>query len=279
MYKFLICAALLLFIILKVPAQKLQPIIGVHGGVNFSIPKILGSYEMITLLNGEELPEREYDPLYRNFGHQLGFSFFVGLNDHFAVGLMPQTATYAYGYNTSLEVYFTNGNPASLTERISKSKIDYINIPLVVNYYIRKAAFTPYLTGGTSYGLLRGARQNVDTRITDYSTSDVNYLNLTPSVNTSEYIRSKFNFFGGVGAQYDLTQMRIALDISYWLGLHNIVNETNRFDSQNLSARTYAISDDLQLDHVVINLSILFPINKVVKKGALDCTTFKTKRR
>lgn len=279
MQKYFIYAVILLFTSFKLSAQKFQPVIGIHGGVNFSIPKVTDSYEMITLLNGEPTPDRNYNNLFQSFGHQIGFSLYLYLNDHLAIGLLPQMATYTYGYNTSLEFFNTNGAPVSMVERFSESKLNYINIPLVLNYYIRKATFSPYLMGGASYGIMRGAQQTVETQTTDYATSDVTYPNTTQAVNDNEYIRSKINVFGGVGAQYDLTQLRIALDISYWMGLNNIVNETNRYDTQSLSGRTYAVSDDLTLDHVVVNLSVLFPINKVNTKGALDCTTFKKKRK
>lgn len=275
MLKYLIPAVLLQWSMSPLAAQKFQPVIGVHGGINFSSPRILGTQEMITLLNGEELPEREYNQLFQNFGHQLGFSIFVTLNDYLSVGLLPQMARYRYGYNTSLEFFDTGGTLISTTETESVQHLNYINIPLVFQYKMRKAAFSPYLFGGASYGILRDARPDVVTATTGALLVESSFTNSS----TGEFITSKISILGGVGGSYNLTNVIIALDVSYWIGIHNIVNESGRYANQTVSGSTYDIPDDMKLDHLVLNLSILFPINKVKKLGALDCSPIKKKRR
>jgi len=79
------------------------------------------------------------------------------------------------------------------------------------------------------------------------------------------------NLFGGSGVFYEFTLFRLAVDFTYWYGLNNIVNETRRFENQTISGSTYDISDDIKLHHLVMNFSILFPINKPTNRGSLDC--------
>ena len=59
---------------LLINAQSIKPYIGINGGINFTRAQVLGSYDIITLLNGEALDGSQYDPLFRNFGYHFGFS-------------------------------------------------------------------------------------------------------------------------------------------------------------------------------------------------------------
>lgn len=260
-------------------AQSVTPYVGIHGGINFTQPVILGSYDIITLLDGEALEGSRYDPLFRNFGSQIGFSFVLEINEHLSVGLMPQMARYSYGYSSSLDFLANDGTLASSTENISKQRLNYLNFPLFIQYTIRHADFSPYLIAGFSYGYLRNAQHDVITTTTLYADGDELIFTQPTSDNyTSEFIHSKLSIFGGIGALYDLTLFRLAADITYWYGLNNISHETNRFQNQTISGSTYDISDDIKLNHFALNVSILFPINKQEKRGSLDCVIPKKRR-
>lgn len=262
-----------------IQGQSIKPYIGIHGGINFSQPQILGNYDIITLLDGEALQGRRYNSLFQNFGNQIGFSFILEFNDHIAIGLMPQMARYSYGYSSSIDFFSNDGTLASTTENTSKQRLNYLNFPLFVQYTIRQADFSPYLIAGFSYGYLRNAQHDVVTNTTIYTDEDELVFSQPASDNySSEFIYSKLNLFGGIGAFYDLTLFRLAVDITYWYGLNNISNETNRFQNQTISGSTYDISDDIKLHHFVLNISLLFPINKQTNRGSLDCVTPKKRR-
>jgi hypothetical protein len=262
-----------------IQGQSIKPYIGIHGGINFTQPQILGSYDIITLLDGEALQGRQYNSLFRNFGNQIGFSFLLEFNGHITIGLMPQMARYSYGYSSSMDFYSNNGTLASTTENKSKQRLNYLNFPLFIQYTIRTADFSPYLIAGFSYGYLRNAQHDVVTNTTIYTDGEELVFSQPTSDNySSEFIHSKLSLFGGVGAFYDLTLFRIAADITYWYGLNNISHETNRFQNQIISGSTYDISDDIKLHHFVLNISILFPVNKQTNRGSLECVTPKKRR-
>lgn len=260
-------------------AQSLKPYIGIHGGINFTRPQIIGSYNIVTLLNGEALQGRQYNSLFKNFGNQFGFSFVLEFNDHFSLGLMPQVARYSYGYSSSIDFFANDGSLASTTGNRSTQRLNYLNIPAFVQYTIREADFSPYLIAGFSYGYLRNAQHDVVTNTTLYTEGEDLVFSQSASDNFStQFIHSKLNIFGGIGAYYNLSLFRLAADITYWYGLNTVTNETNRYQDQTISGSTYDISDDLKLHHFILNISLLFPINKQINKGSLDCVTTKKRR-
>ena len=262
-----------------IQGQSVKPYIGIHGGINITQPQILGSYDIITLLDGEALQGSRYNSLFRNFGNQIGFSFLLEFSDHLAIGLMPQTARYSYGYSSSMDFFSNDGTLASTTENTSKQRLSYLNFPLFVQYTIRRADFSPFLIAGFSYGYLRNAQHDVVTNTTIYTNGEELVFSQPTSDNySSEFIHSKLSLLGGIGAFYDLTVFRLAADVTYWYGLNNISHETNRFQNQTISGSTYDISDDIKLHHFVLNISLLFPINKQTNRGSLDCVTTKKRR-
>jgi hypothetical protein len=230
-------------------------------------------------LNREALQGRDYDPLIWNSGNQIGFSFILEINDHISVGLMPQMARYSYAYSSSMDFYTNDGTIASNTKNNSKRNFNYVNFPLFLQYTIRQADFSPYLIAGFSYGYLRNAQHDVETVTTIYTDGeDLVFSQSTSDNYTTSFIHSKLNVFGGIGAFYDLTLLRVAADITYWYGLHNVTHETNRYQNQTISGSTYDISDDIKLHHFILNISLLFPINKQHNRGSLDCVTNKKRR-
>jgi hypothetical protein len=268
-----------LFTLLNLQAQSVKPYIGIHGGVNFSQLQILESYNIITLLNGDDLEEKQYNSLFRNFGNQIGFSFLLEINDKISVGLMPQMARYSYGYSSSLDFLSNNGTLVSTTENISRQQLNYINIPIFLQYTIMSKDFSPYLIAGFAYGYLRNAQHDVETNTSIYTErEDLNFSQPTSDTYSTSFIHTKLNGFGGIGVLYNLELFRLTMDITYWYGLNNITDETNRFQNQTISGSTYDISDDLKLHHFVLNISLLFPINKSEKKGSLECVTHKKRR-
>ena len=271
--------AIYLVAIPDIQAQSLKPYIGIHGGINFSQPQILASYNIITLLNGEELESKQYNSLLQNVGNQLGVSFILEITDKISVGIMPQIAKYVYGYSSSMDFFSNDGILVSTTENTSRQRLNYINFPVFLQYSITKGDFSPYLIAGFSYGYQRSAQHEVETNTTIYTEGeDLIFSQTTTDSYSSSFIHTKLNAFGGIGIRYNLTLFRLALDITYWYGLNNISHETNRFQNQTISGSTYDISDDIKLHHVVLNFSLLFPLNKPSNRGSLECVNPKKRR-
>lgn len=277
----LVVCMCLIFPSQKSSGQKLEPYIGLHGGINFSIPKILQSYQVITMLNGATPDSRNYEPFYKNFGHQFGFSFFLGIKDHLAIGVLPEFNNYSYRYSSRMDFFDNQGQTTSSVEYNSKKRLNYLSFPVIVQYNIRKEGITPYVFGGAAYELLRNAQQNIKivTTSTTSAGSDIVLTNNYTDNYSSQFIRSKVNLLGGLGMACDFTQFRLGIDVSYRFCLNNIVSTAGRYENQTTSGTTYDVSDDIKLNNILINASVTFPISQVTKKGAVVCTYFKTKRR
>jgi hypothetical protein len=260
--------------------QDIKPYVGFHGGINFSLPVIISSYNLVTSIDDDLAGERNYETLFNNIGHQIGFSLYLQFTDHLLIGFLPETGKYSYGYSSSMEFNDSQGNIASTYINESKINLNYITFPLLIQYHILKDEnWSPYLFAGGSYGLLRNAQHDVNSiTILETESGPIEFYDPSTSNSSVEFIRSKWNVFGGIGTFYDFTQWRFGLDVSYWLGLHNIVNEANRYNNQAISGSTYDITDDVRLNHLVINISVLFPINKQINKGSLDCVVPKRRK-
>ncbi|MGD2035419.1 MAG: porin family protein [Bacteroidales bacterium] len=261
--------------------QNVKPYIGIHGGINFSKPDLLSGYDLITMIDDAETEERNYDPMFSNFGNQLGFSLYLELNDYLLVGFLPEMVKYSYGYSSYLEFFDSQGELESTYRNETGISLNYINFPLLVQYQILKETdWSPYLFAGGSYAILRNAQHTVaSTTILETENGPIEFYDPSTTNSSTEFIRSKWDLFGGIGGYYDFSQFRLALDISYRIGLHNIVNESNRYNNQSISGSTYDISDDIRLNHLVANLSVLFPINKKTDRGSLDCVLPKRRKK
>jgi hypothetical protein len=278
--KFLL-VAILLVIINVIHGQSVQPYIGIHGGINFSQTILLGQNQgIVTLLNGEKSPERKYNSIFKNFGNQVGFSIYLKLNDHWSIGFLPELAKYSYGYNSLMKFNNNQGDTVLSIENTSKTNINYFNFPLILQYQYKIQKISPYVFFGASYGILRNAQHTVNVNSTQTIDGNVLEFNESSTDNyTTEYIHSKINLLGGVGVVRDFTLFHLAIDLSYWVGLNNIVNESGRYSTQTISGTTYDVPDDIRLNHIVVNLSVIFPINKSEgKKGSLDCVIHKSKK-
>ena len=282
MYRNFSLTLLLVLLCIQLSAKDsgLQPYIGIHGGVNFTNVHVIQEFGIITLISGDELPGREYKPLFQNFGSQFGLSFFLEFNKHLALGFWPEFANYKYNYSSEIEYTDRLGEPASTSQNEGRVKLSYLNFPLVLQYTILDKPFSPYVFAGGAYGLRQSSLHTVNTTDTQITASgEFPFSTSYESVNVG-FIRSKFSLLGGVGARYDFTGIKVALDFGYWLGMNNITDETNRYSDGEITGHTYEIPDDIKLDHLAVNLRLIFIVNTDEEtKGALDCIKFNFKRK
>ena len=73
------------------------------------------------------------------------------------------------------------------------------------------------------------------------------------------YHKGYWGVLGGVGADYNLGNVRLVLDIRYQAGISNITNTSNRFSNDRLSGIGDAL-DDMKLNNIVISGGVLFPL-------------------
>jgi hypothetical protein len=261
--------------------QSIKPFIGIHGGINFTQPKLITHYEIITNINDDETANHQYKKLLKNVGNQIGFSIYLKLNDHFSLGFLPELSNYSYTYQSREEFINSQGDSVlAITDDVN-TKLNYYSIPIIIQYNIKDGPFVPYLFAGGAYSFLKNAQQSVKV-LSSLQTQGTNldFGQTTTNNFSSGYIKSKLSAFGGIGISYEFNAFTLALDAAYWFGFNNIVNEKNRYSNSSISGSTYELPDDLKINHLVINAFILFPINKNEgKKASLECIPFKNPKR
>ncbi len=212
--------------------------IGFGGGANMAQIVDLEPYNIYEDLSGESYVN-EYSTLFQNIGNQ----YFVQIewfSKYLIVALKP--GTYTYRFTKHNEIAFTNETVEEQTPYLLR----YFSIPLEARYSFDFQRFRPYAGGSIAYGHLLGS--------------------LDPSNET--FIRSKFTA-GAMGGTYiDLRYVILDLNVAYNFGLHNITNKAGRFATG--SGETFA-QNDIMLNDLQINLSILFSLQKQKHYSNVEC--------
>lgn len=212
--------------------------IGFGGGVNLTQVIDLDPYNVYEDLSGTGYTEG-YSEMLQNLGSQ----YFVQIEWFYrdlVVVLKP--GTYTYRFSKHNEITFSN---ETVEEEINYL-LRYFSIPLEVRYNLDMQRFRPY-AGGT-----------------------VAYSHLLPSLHASNetFIRPKFSAGAVAGTYIDLRYIILDLNAGYHFGLHNITSKADRYESG--SGDTYA-QDDIMLNGLQINLSILFSLQKQKHYSNVEC--------
>jgi hypothetical protein len=212
--------------------------IGFGGGVNLTQVMDLEPYNVYEDLSGTGYTE-EYSYLFQNLGSQ----YFVQIEwfyKYLVVVLKP--GTYTYHFSKHNEIIFNN----ETVEEEIPYLLRYFSVPVEVRYNLDMQRFRPYV-GGT-----------------------VAYSHLLPSLDASNqtFIRTKFTAGAVAGTYIDLRYIILDLNAGYHFGLHNITSKADRFESG--SGDTYA-QDDIMLNGLQINLSVLFSLQKQKHYSNVEC--------
>lgn len=223
--------------------------------------------------------EKDYSGVFSNIGNQFGFIAFYPVKGNFHIGLLPRFSTFTYNYESSAAWEDAANSIEYEMQGNHHHKLRYIEIPLVIRYYIGLGKLKPYLEGNVNYGILYQANKEIDS---DFITRQNGTENSIPQSSYSSdygssYIKSRLALGGGIGAAYDFDQLILTLDLNYSLNMNNITNQGARYGNQLILGSSYDVPDDIKLHNLAINLGIIFPINKITKRGAVECTYFKTR--
>jgi hypothetical protein len=268
----------------QVEKKKLPDMyIGFSGGINFTQSVTNESFGIPSIIDnsGTNNYKKDYQSLFSNFGNQFHFEIWYPLSNIFHIGLCPGIGTYQYNYKTSAQ--WTDGLTAVSTVQEVKhnQKLRYFEIPVIFRYVLRFEKISPFLQIGGSYNILMNAQKQAQSTITQKSTNTEYNLNSTSIGGdvSSSFIKSKFTVLGGIGAFFDIKIAVISLDVSYHLGLNNITNEKNRYSNPTFSGAYNDVQDNIVLNHIVFNLSVLFPLNSIKRRGAVECIYFDNKKK
>lgn len=256
-------------------------LIGFYGGINFSQPKSLNSFGVSNNLSSMvNAYEKQYDGMFDNIGNQFGFAMFYPAFGNLHVGLLPSYSSYKYAYKNNIS-WDESGVTTLNSTTNHTQKLRYFEIPIVARYYIGTASFKPYVEGIFTYGMLHTADKKANSKYEQFDGATSSIIqNTTLSADYSNsYINSKISLGLGAGVSYDFNQLILMLGASYDFNLNNIASEKNRYSNDLFVGSTYDVQDNLNLHALKVNISVIFPINKITKKTSIECYYFKEHKR
>ncbi|MCG8698109.1 MAG: PorT family protein, partial [Bacteroidales bacterium] len=239
--------------------------LGMKGGINFSHPGIMNSYQLFTSIGDEPTEPKDYALPFRNFGYQYGFVGLYKLNDRLNILLEPTFSHYKFVYTTTQIWQEGNGTPLILTrEQEHAQKLRYVEIPLSVQISMDRSPWNPYAVFGATYGYLLGAEKLQEiSEFTEFEgVQSTTTTQESRTFTSDQFIRSRISVKGGIGISYHLPWAQIMFDITYHYNFHNITNETNRHGNQTISGSSYDVDDDIKLNAYAANISVVFPFLK-----------------
>jgi hypothetical protein len=234
--------------------------LGFKAGTNLSQAVPIKRYSIMTPTNyALALTDKSYDSFSKMGGQAaLEITFYY---KGFSFSTQPTYRHSSFTYSNQYQ--WTNSeNPAEqlILQYDQEQKIDYADFPLIVKYDILRNKLRPYVQVGVFYSMLINANKSVKVSGTDYASGGTNqFANQEIIVGAKDLFDNYWGIMAGVGADYNLGNVRLVLDVSYWKGMSNITNVDNRFGNDRLAGIGDA-QDDLDLNNIVISAGVLFPM-------------------
>lgn len=234
--------------------------LGFKAGTNLSEASPIKRYTVTTPTNyAQALNDKVYDSFSKT-GSQASLEatfYYKG----FSFSVQPTYRHSRFAYSNK----FQWTNPDNSAEQLilnyhQEQKVDYADFPLIVKYDILRNKFRPYVQAGVFYSLLINATKSVKISGTDFASGGTNqFANQAIIVGAKDLFDNYWGLMAGAGMDYNLGNVRLVLDVSYWKSMSNISNTANRFSNDRLAGIGDA-QDDLDLNNIVISAGVLFPM-------------------
>lgn len=234
--------------------------LGFKAGTNFAQAKPIQSYTVMVPTNyAAALNAKSYDSFLKT-GSQATLEatfYFKG----FSFSVQPTYRHTRFTYFNQFRWYNTENSAETLELRYDQEqKLDYADFPLFIKYDILHDKIRPYVQVGIVYSMLINANKAVKISGTDYASGGTNqFANEAIIVGAKDLFENYWGLAAGIGVNYNLGNVRVVLDASYWKGMRNIANTKNRFGNDRLAGIGDA-QDDIDLNNIVISAGVLFPM-------------------
>ena len=234
--------------------------LGFKAGVNLAQADPMKRYTILTPTNyPSSLTDKKYDAF-----KEIGIQTTVEISYYykgFYFSTQPSYISSTFTYSNQLK--WTNALNANetLTQTYKQSqKVEYADFPFIIKYDITGSKLRPFVQVGVFYSLLLNAVKTVNVSGVDQASGGTNVLTSEPLIVGSKDLFSNYwGLMGGVGASYQLGNVKLVLDASYRQSMSNIANPQNRFSNDRLSGIGDA-QDDLKLKNIVVSAGVLFPM-------------------
>lgn len=250
----------------KDPFLNTQWYMGFRGGVNLSKATPTASYSAISPLNfNASETSKTYDGLSHPGGQAaLVFTFYTR---GFSVSLEPGFITNVIEHSTTSSWSDSENSQNTLELMYNhRTKLNYLEFPLTVKYDLMRGVIRPFVGFGGYYGLLLNATRTIERSGTDSASGNSGPFTDAPVTIgiTEQFIKSSLGIKAVAGVSYDPGNIRIIFDIGYSFGLNNITDTANRYN-ENLLSGIGEATDDIKLQYLAANLSVVFPLKFIGK--------------
>lgn len=144
----------------------------------------------------------------------------------------------------------------------STENYQWLAVPLSVEYVLGHSKWQPYLNLGWAPSLLLAAE------------GDLSITPLPPDrpsgfigVPVEEKVDLRFqrqhwqqNILAGAGIRYQWSQFSVNLSFQYWLGMDNLVDESQRYTREDLIRELAYIPDDFWLNQIMLQIGVSYSI-------------------
>jgi hypothetical protein len=234
--------------------------LGFKAGINVAQADPLKRYTILTPTNySSSLVEKKYDAF-----KEIGIQTTVEISYYykgFYFSTQPSYISSTFTYSNQLHWLNAANSNEQLTQTYKQTqKVEYADLPFIIKYDITGSKLRPFVQVGIFYSLLLNAVKTVEVSSVDQATGGTNTINSEPLiVGAKDLFSSYWGLMGGIGASYQLGNVRLVLDASYRQSMSNIANPQNRFINDRLSGIGDA-QDDLNLKNITISAGVLFPM-------------------
>ncbi len=234
--------------------------VGFKAGTNLSQADPIKRYAVISATN---YAAATLDKNYTSF-QDLGSQATLEVTFQFKNLSISTQPTYSHNvitYSNQFQWINTQAANQSLSQKYSQRQgLDYMTLPLLLKYDVVGNRLRGYVHAGIFYSFLINALKTVTVSGVDIASGGTNNIASQPLiVGTKDLFTNYWGLMGGIGANYQMGNVKLVLDVTYKKGMSNITNVKNRFSNDQLSGIGDA-QDDLKLNNIVISAGVLFPM-------------------
>lgn len=254
---------------------------GVKAGANFTRVNVDEKFSIFEYYSTPAHDNsKQYKSLFRNTGPSIGLTLSYAATANITISIQPSYISYHLGYTTQYVWKDTLKNEYSITNTL-KTKLHYLELPILFRYEYTFGKVQPYLQIGAYYSYLlngkniavseekrkdTGGEVSLDKRVEDYNVNQ-------------QYLHSLYGLMGGAGVSVDVNYFRIALECNYRYGLNNITNRKNRLEQQRMINGTYEVPDDIKLQNLEFTLHCSTPLDYLIHTPGMSGKAGKVRRR
>lgn len=253
--------------------RKNKAYLGISGGLNFSKTPVVDEYFALiqTSQSMEDLMKKDYEPLFKNKGSQVGLYFSFNVSKKLALVFQPAYQVSSFNYLTSITMADTINSTAFAMEMQHRQKLSTIHLPLLVRYDFTTSQFSPYVQGGIVANFRNRANKTIFTDYEIDSKVDVKTADRTEKSDITEHF-NKFNFglTAGAGLTYFSNYFALSLETNFSYHFRQLVNDANRYaDYSGFTMQYLDVLDQLKLLNWNFQFTIMFPIDNSVSLDIL----------